>query len=384
MYVAAKGGERAIENAHRLLARERRGDLSVPELSLEQIQEQLTLAVDRVMNEGSLYDRELAALAIKQARGDLIEAIFLLRAFRATLPRFGATEPIDSSVMTMRRRVSATFKDLPGGQILGPTFDYTHRLLEFPTEESSEDALASAEVGPDPMPRVTDLLAGDDLIEKSPHSGAQDRVGDLTQDPLSFPTNRDVRLQNLARGDEGFLLALGYSTQRGYGRNHPFVGEIRLGEVQVEFVPEEIGFAVPLGCITVTECQMVNQFRGSAIQPPRFTRGYGGFWLCVVRRTSDTWRLSPTSSPIFFGLTSHRRRTRVLHFHPMSRTAGAIWRADALGHDPFAAERASVFAPGIPGTGLSWYEQQRVTTRPHVLLPWVLVLVVVAWALFAR
>ena len=54
MYVAAKGGERAIENAHRLLARERRGDLSVPELSLEQIQEQLTLAVDRVMNEGSL------------------------------------------------------------------------------------------------------------------------------------------------------------------------------------------------------------------------------------------------------------------------------------------------------------------------------------------
>ena len=120
------------------------------------------------MNEGSLYDRELAALAIKQARGDLIEAIFLLRAFRATLPRFGASEPIDTGVMTVRRRVSATFKDLPGGQVLGPTFDYTHRLLEFPTEAANEDALASAEAGPDPMPRVTDLLAGDDLIEKSP------------------------------------------------------------------------------------------------------------------------------------------------------------------------------------------------------------------------
>src|SRR5262249_59567546 len=75
MYVAAKGGERAIENAHRLLAHERRGDPSVPELSVEQIEGQLTLAVDRVMNEGSLYDRELAALAIKQARGDLIEAV---------------------------------------------------------------------------------------------------------------------------------------------------------------------------------------------------------------------------------------------------------------------------------------------------------------------
>src|SRR3954463_13376039 len=129
MYVAVKGGERAIENAHRLLAHERRGDRDVPEVSLNQISEQLSLGVDRVMTEGSLYDRELAALAIKQARGDMIEAIFLVRAFRATLPRFGATEPIDTGVMAVRRRISSTFKDIPGGQILGPTFDYTHRLL---------------------------------------------------------------------------------------------------------------------------------------------------------------------------------------------------------------------------------------------------------------
>ena len=71
------------------------------------------------------------------------------------------------------------------------------------------------------------------------------------------------------------MLALGYSTQRGFGRTHPFVGEIRLGEVEVEFVPEELGFAVPLGRMTLTECQMVNQFKGSAAAPPRFTRGYG-------------------------------------------------------------------------------------------------------------
>src|SRR5262245_39939814 len=128
MYVAVKGGERAIENAHELLAHERRGDRAVPELSLAQISEQMALAVDRVMTEGSLYDRELAALAIKQARGDLIEAVFLARAFRATLPRFGATRPIDTSSMVVRRRVSATFKDVPGGQILGGTVDYNHRL----------------------------------------------------------------------------------------------------------------------------------------------------------------------------------------------------------------------------------------------------------------
>src|SRR5215831_19415601 len=130
MYVAVKGGERAIENAHALLAAVRRGDPSVPELGIDQISEQLALAVDRVMSEGSLYDRELAALAIKQARGDLIEAIFLVRAYRTTLPRFSTAAPIDTAAMYVRRRISATFKDLPGGQVLGPTFDYTHRLLD--------------------------------------------------------------------------------------------------------------------------------------------------------------------------------------------------------------------------------------------------------------
>src|SRR5512146_1521356 len=138
MYVAVKGGERAIENAHRLLAHERRGDPGVAELTLDQISGQLSLGVDRVMSEGSLYDRELASLAIKQARGDLIEAIFLLRAYRTTLPRFGASEPLETGAMDIRRRVSATFKDLPGGQVLGPTFDYTHRLLDHTLAEQSE------------------------------------------------------------------------------------------------------------------------------------------------------------------------------------------------------------------------------------------------------
>ena len=276
MYVAVKGGERAIENAHALLAHTRRGDPSVPEISLAQISEQLALSVDRVMSEGSLYDRELAALAIKQARGDLIEAIFLVRAFRTTAPRFGASQPIDTAAMDMVRRISATFKDLPGGQVLGPTFDYSNRLLDHDLiAGGAVPEPARAPAAEEAMPRVTDLLAADDLIE---HAGAPESpapVGDLTREPLSLPADRDLRLQNLARGDEGFLLALGYSTQRGYGRTHPFAGEIRFGTVEVEFFAEELGFAVPLGRIAVTECQTVNQFGGTASEPPRFTRGYG-------------------------------------------------------------------------------------------------------------
>lgn len=278
MYVAVKGGERAITNAHRLLAEERRGDPAVAELSLLQITEQLGLAVDRVMTEGSLYDRELAALAVKQAQGDLVEAIFLIRAYRTTLPRFAVSEPIDTENMTIRRRISATFKDLPGGQVLGPTYDYTHRLLDFAlaVEGGCPPAAESAPSPPEaPMPRVVEFLDREGLIEPELPEADDQVVADLTREPVDFPAGRDARLQNLARGDEGFLLALGYSTQRGYSWSHPFAGEIRMGEVVVEIVPEELGFAVEIGTITVTECQMVNQFKGSAKAPPQFTRGYG-------------------------------------------------------------------------------------------------------------
>ena len=274
MYVAVKGGEKAIANAHRLLADKRRGERSVPAMTVEQIVEQLALAVDRVMAEGSLYDKELAALAIKQARGDLIEAIFLVRAFRTTLPRFGHSEPLETDEMHIRRRISATFKDLPGGQLLGPTFDYTHRLIDFAlAAEGETPEPVSTEPRGDAAPRVTDLLNAEGLLEVDEDGDGP--VGDLTREPIDFPAGRDVRLQALARGDEGFLLALGYSTQRGYARTHPFAGEIRMGEVEVELYVEELGFAVTLGRLTVTECQMITQFTGSAKVPPQFSRGYG-------------------------------------------------------------------------------------------------------------
>ena len=63
MYVAVKGGERAIENAHRLLAHERRGDRDVAEVSLAQISEQLSLGVDRVMTV-SVVDCDVPATSL--------------------------------------------------------------------------------------------------------------------------------------------------------------------------------------------------------------------------------------------------------------------------------------------------------------------------------
>jgi alpha-D-ribose 1-methylphosphonate 5-triphosphate synthase subunit PhnI len=177
--------------------------------------------------------------------------------------------------MRIRRRISSAFKDLPGGQILGPTYDYTHRLLDFalaaggiPQPSQTAEHPVDARI-----PRVADVLGQQGLIEDNPTGDGQ--PGDLTRQPLAYPAERDLRLQNLARADEGFLLSLAYSSQRGYGHTHPFAGEIRMGEVTVEIVPEELGFAIEIGEIAVTECQMINQFKGSEDKPAQFTRGYG-------------------------------------------------------------------------------------------------------------
>ncbi|SNR28376.1 carbon-phosphorus lyase complex subunit PhnI [Puniceibacterium sediminis] len=274
MYVAAKGGEEAIAAAHTWLAEARRGDRSLPALTTQQIAEQLALAVARVMSEGSLYDTDLAALAVKQARGDLIEAIFLIRAYRTTLPRLGSSRPIDTGAMICERRVSATFKDIPGGQVLGPTFDYTHRLVDFALAAGDEAAAAKiADTAPQTRARVSDHLGREGLLRDEPRS--DDTPPDLTRTPLELPADRPLRLQALARADEGFLLGLAYSTQRGYGRTHAFVGELRIGTVQVAVDIPELGFSIDFAEIVVTECETVNQFTGSRKEPPQFTRGYG-------------------------------------------------------------------------------------------------------------
>ncbi len=288
MYVATKGGEGAIDNAHRLQRERRRPRTGTTAISSEQIIDQQWLAVSRVMTEGSVYDPELAALAIAQSHGDLGEAVFLVRAYRTTLPRLAVTRPVDTSAMHVDRRISASFKDVPGGQVLGPTFDYSHRLIDFDgasmpfepgatvtpnrvvDEAGDQDDHAIAR-----LPRVLDVLDREGLIEVAGIADSDVLADDLTRAPLAFPAERPLRLQALARGDEGFLLGLAYSTQRGFGSTHPFVGEIRIGRVDVEVVPDELDFPVVIGEIEITECEMINQFKGTATTPPQFTRGYG-------------------------------------------------------------------------------------------------------------
>lgn len=277
MYVAVKGGEKAIENSLRLLDAERRGNPDLPEITCDQIEQQLGRAVDRVMAEGSLHDRRLASLAVKQSIGDLTEAVFLLRAYRTTLPRFGYSLPVDTDQMEVARRISAVFKDIPGGQILGSSFDYTHRLLDFSLMSGKGESFFSEqeEINEEKLSRVLDILRTEGLMEEESGASAND-VGDLTREPLESSARRDIRLQNLARADEGFTLSMAYSFQRGFGSSgHPFAAEIRCGKIRVEFAPEELGFPVCVGEIDITECSMINKFSGNSENKACFVTGYG-------------------------------------------------------------------------------------------------------------
>jgi len=272
-YVAAKGGEEAISAAHAWVSQEIAPITS--ETLLRVIREQ-RFALDRIMQEGSLYAPELAARAWIQSQGDSIEAIFLLRALRASLSRYGDALPIDTKQMQSARRISAAFKDLPGGQHLGDTYDYSHRLLGFfenkkniPEPSSRDEGVDTLACHEGPMT----LLAKEGLLE-SPERSSEGAAPDLGQSSLDFPANRPLRLQALARADEGFLLGLAYSTQRGYGHTHPFLGELRRGWLPVQIRVPGMDAPICIGEIPVTECQMIHQ-SSARDDSPQFTRGYG-------------------------------------------------------------------------------------------------------------
>ncbi len=104
----------------------------MPELSVAQIEQQLNLAVDRAMTEGGIADRELAALALKQASGDNVEAIFLLRAYRTTLAKLAVSEPLDTTGMRLSNGVFQQFiKTFPAANCLAPPTTTPYRLLDF-------------------------------------------------------------------------------------------------------------------------------------------------------------------------------------------------------------------------------------------------------------
>ena len=293
-YVSVQGGATAIENSRRLNRWQRLRGPSMP-LSVQQIQDQLGPLVDRVMSEGALYSPFHAALALKQASGDPIEASFLLRAYRSTLHRMTDSLPIRTDRMRILRRISSAFKTIPGGQVLGSTSDYEQRILDFSLAEEPEAAReeaardlasagaeAAATMRPERFRKVVDLLREQGLVAPAAAApSAPDAAGreptDITQHSAELPLDRSGRLQMLARAETGGVLALAYSSMRGYGSVHPTIAELRVGYVQVRIPhPFRPGQTVCLGAIKVTEVEIVASVQRSEPEgKPTFTLGYG-------------------------------------------------------------------------------------------------------------
>lgn len=259
-YVAVTGGKEAIEQSLKLLELFRE---SGEDITVSCIKENMRLLIDKIMSEAGFYSEEYAALALKQCEGSVEEAVFLLRAYRSTLPRNYYSNPVDTREMRLIRRISAAFKDIPGGQILGPTYDYSHRLLNFSLLEErpdsinheSEDETLSDLSGDDIYcGRVTDLLRAENLLKEVPEDNTE--PFDVTSNLLTFPAPRSARLQTFARSDAGFLGGVAYSSMRGYGAVHPTVSELRCGyvEVCVPYVLDETE-TMCIGEILVTEVE---------------------------------------------------------------------------------------------------------------------------------
>jgi alpha-D-ribose 1-methylphosphonate 5-triphosphate synthase subunit PhnI len=320
-YTAVRGGLDAIEHAEALA--EAMPLCSNQPLRLDQIADHLALALARVMAEGGLYDTGLAALAIKQAEGDPLEAAFLVRAYRSTLPRLGYSYAVSGRDLFLLRRISSVFRDIPGGQILGLTRDYTQRLLNFdlagkegpalpspalpshalrarpplPMLGEGENAVASVKsASPSPsigrggrgvraddaedeeFPIVIDFLRDEGLLDAEPPVPVDEEPFDVTRTPAHFPIPRSGWLQVLARGEAGGMLMLAYSSMRGFGgQGHGALAELRSGELPVRITHPLTGRPVTIGRIPVSEAHYISGGHASMqdTQKADYQLGYG-------------------------------------------------------------------------------------------------------------
>lgn len=323
-YVAVTGGQEAIEEANRLnqLYRVQGSEMS---LAVEWIEKQLRFLIDRVMGEGGIYAPEYAAIALKQAEGDPAEAAFLLRAYRSTLPRNHYSLTVEPGEMRVIRRISSSFRDIPGGQMLGPTNDYTHRMLNFSLREEGDadmDAFVRAymddvELQPGSLTfqKVADLLREQGLMKKVAKSDADAEPFDITRQKLTIPSTRAARLQALARGETGAMTALAYSSMRGYGIVHPTIGELRVGYAAVHipypYSDDGDGETEPvyIGELLLTEVESINSFKQDTESGEvHFILGYGlcfgqnelkGISMAILERSLETKGDAPAQDEEF-------------------------------------------------------------------------------------
>jgi len=268
-YVAIKGGQNAINNS--LMFYE---ELINENQNLEplQIENSLRYAVDKVMSEGSLYSKKLASMAVLKSGGDLFNASFLLRAHRSSCERVGVAKTIFSDDMKIIRRISSTFKDIKGGQILGPSNDYEVKLILKRAADktvwnwndySDKDVYVPSALKPLRDANLVKVLQKDE------------KISDITRFFPNPPYPRSAVMQIMARGETGSMLAFAYTSMRGYGDVHPTIGDLRIGSADVKFTHPFTKNEVKIGEINLTACEIVATFEKQENGGVKLTTGFG-------------------------------------------------------------------------------------------------------------
>lgn len=276
-YVAVEAGAEIIERAAELHEKQRLEGDDDP-VSVKQINSQFGQLADRVSSESGLAAPELAALAIKQTQGATTEAAFLLRAYRSTLERWGTSETVNTDEMVATRRITPAYKDVPQGQYLGATNDFTPRLLDFSIFEddrkdpdSSWPASESTDT-PLSLDSVLDLLRSEGMLQ--PTEPSEEEPPDVTRSSFTSPVPRAALLQELARGETGAIVSLAYSILQGYGQIHPTLVELRIGHLPIKIEHPYTGDPVTVTTLPVTEAVSLVPRYGQANEAD-FAFGYG-------------------------------------------------------------------------------------------------------------
>lgn len=230
-YVAIKGGTEAIRASKTFFHSSLRAADSIDD---EALVKGLVFSVDRVMGEGALYTEKLSAEAIRKSGGDLLEAAFYVRAHRSTCQRIGQIDPVDTQSMRILRRISAAFKDIKGGQILGPSCDYVIRLFTT-LKENTWQQVEQAQSTTEDVYLKSALRPLRDEDKAIVLENNEPEPFDVTRTFPLPPYPRSALMQVMSRGETGALLAFAYTTMRGYGDVHPTIGDLRLGSAAFSF-----------------------------------------------------------------------------------------------------------------------------------------------------
>ncbi|MGH2549503.1 MAG: carbon-phosphorus lyase complex subunit PhnI, partial [Thermomicrobiales bacterium] len=188
--------------------------------------------------------------------------------------------------MLVSRRISSSFRDIPGGQLLGRTRDYTQRLLDLERESSDPNLAAPAtkpgapqESIPDwdgQLPKVSDAMRAMGLMKEFVVAEMDGEPDDITRHSMRFPVSRPAWLQALSRSETGALVCLAYSGMRGYGGGaHGTIAELRVGDLPLIVAHPLTGKSLTVGHYRVTECEMTGSSKSKAGEAPKYDLSYG-------------------------------------------------------------------------------------------------------------